>query len=371
MTVNMYQLADEMADNSGKWAGKVLLVVRKGEPPPPQDRRALFAKFGPFLKAAYDAHAIAVIGRQGGSKSQGMNITHTGVLGFDTTYDIPVVSLTDEDQEQIERLLERGKTVRLKINVQNRFSDGPVQSANVVGEIRGTQNPEQIVVVGGHLDSWDLAEGSTDNGMGTTTTLGAAEAIVKSGAKPRRTLRFVLFTGEEQGLLGSVAYTKLHKDEVASHVAAVILDNGQGPVNEFNLGGHADLIPAAKDFAKLLQSFGEITVNDDVEFGTDTGPFSLAGLPGINLGQDSPDYKYTHHSEVDTYDKVKPDILARDTTVMALTSFWIADREERLAAPWPPEKTARMLIEKHQDVMLKAIGLWPFGNLGSEPDKKQ
>jgi carboxypeptidase Q len=371
VTMNMYQLADEMANNSGKWAGKVLLVVRKGESPPSEDRRALFAKFGPFLKAAYAAHAIAVIGGQGGSKSQGMNITHTGVLGFDTTYNIPVVSLTDEDQEQIERLLDRGKTVRLKINVQNRFSDGPVQSANVVGEIRGTQNPEQIVVVGGHLDSWDLAEGSTDNGMGTTTTLGAAEAIVKSGAKPRRTLRFVLFTGEEQGLLGSVAYAKLHKDEVANHVAAVILDNGQGPVNEFNLGGRADLIPAAKDFAKQLQSFGEITVNDDVEFGTDTGPFSLAGLPGINLAQDSPDYKYTHHSEVDTYDKVKPDILARDTTVMALTSFWIADREERLAAPWPPEKTARMLIEKHQDVMLKAFGLWPFSNLGSEPDKKQ
>ena len=371
VTVNMYQLADEMSNNSAKWAGKILLVVRKGDAPPPQERRALFAKFGPFLKAAYDAHAIAVIGGQGGSKSQGMNITHTGVLGFDTSYDIPVVSLTDEDQEQIERLIDRGKTVRIKINVQNRFTDGPVQSANVVGEIRGTQNPEQIVVVGGHLDSWDLAEGSTDNGIGTTTTLGAAEAIVKSGAKPRRTLRFVLFTGEEQGLLGSLAYTKLHKDEMANHVAAVILDNGQGPVNEFNLGGRADLISAAKDFAKKLASFGEIAVNDDVEFGTDTGPFCLAGLPGINLGQDSPDYKYTHHSEVDTYDKVKPDVLARDTTVMALTAFWIADREERLASPWPPEKTAHMLIEKHQDSMLKAFGLWPFGNLGSDPEKNQ
>jgi carboxypeptidase Q len=369
VTVNLYQLTDEMASNSGKWAGKILIVVQKGEPP--QDRRALFSKFGPFLKAAYDAHAVAVIGGQGGSKSQGMNLTHTGVLGFDTSYDVPVVSLSDEDQEQIERFIDRGKNVRIKINVQNRFSDGPVESANVVGEIRGTQNPEQIVVVGGHLDSWDLAEGSTDNGMGTTTTLGAAEAIVKSGAKPRRTIRFVLFTGEEQGLLGSIAYTKMHKDEMANHVAAVILDNGQGPVNALNLGGRAELIPAANDFAKELQSFGEITVDDNVQFGTDTGPFSLAGLPGINLGQDSPDYKYTHHSEADTYDKVKPDILARDTTVMALTSFWIADREERLARPWPPEKTARMLVEKHQDGMLKAFNLWPFGNLGSEPDKSQ
>jgi hypothetical protein len=369
VTVNMFQLADEMSNNSGKWAGKVLLVVQKGEPP--QDRRALFSKFGPFLKEAHDAHAIAVIGGQGGSKSQGMNLTHTGVLGFDTVYDIPVVSMTAEDQAQIERLLDRGKNVRIKINVQNRLTDGPVDTADVVGEIRGTQNPEQIIVVGGHLDSWDLAEGSTDNGMGTTTTLGAAEAIVKSGMKPKRTIRFVLFTGEEQGLLGSIAYAKKHKDELANHVAAVILDNGQGPVNAFDLGGRADLIPAMTELAKKLKSFGDIAVDDKVEFGTDTGPFSLAGLPGINLGQDSPDYKYTHHSEVDTFDKVQPDILARDTTIMALTSFWIADREERLASPWPPEKTARMLIDKHQDGMLKAFGLWPFGNLGSEPAKTQ
>ena len=98
--------------------------------------------------------------------------------------------------------------MRLKINVQNRVTDGPVDSANVVGEIRGTEHPEQIIVVGGHLDSWDLASGSTDNGCGATVTLGAAEAIVKSGFKPRRTIRFVLFTGEEQGLLGSLAYVK-------------------------------------------------------------------------------------------------------------------------------------------------------------------
>jgi Zn-dependent M28 family amino/carboxypeptidase len=367
-TVNMYQLADEMKNNSGNWAGKVILVVHRGDPP--AERRSMFAQFGPFLKAAYAAHAVAIIGGQGGSKSEGMNLTHTGALGFDTYYDIPVVSIAAEDQGQIERFLERGKTVRIRINVQNRVTSGPVDTANVVGEIRGTEHPEEIVVVGGHLDSWDLAEGTTDNGMGVTTTLGAAEAIVKSGLKPRRTLRFVLFTGEEEGLLGSLAYTKMHQAELANHVAAVILDNGQGPVVAMNLGGRADLIPVAKDFAKNLRGFGDISVDDKLEFGTDTGPFSIAGLPGINLDQDSPDYKYTHHSAVDTYDKVKPDILSRDTTVMALTSFWIADRADRLASPWPAERTARMLIEKKQDAFLKMFGIWPFGNLGSEPEKK-
>jgi carboxypeptidase Q len=366
--VNMYQLDQEMENNSGKWAGKILVVIQKGEPP--KDRGSMFSKFGPFLKLAYSVHAIAVLGGQGGSKAQGMNLTHTGVLGFDTVYDIPVVSLTAEDQDQIERLLDRGKTVRMKINVQNKFSDGPVESANVIGEIRGTQNPEQIIVVGGHLDSWDLAEGSTDNGMGTTTTLGAAEAIARSGFKPLRTLRFVLFTGEEQGLLGSLAYAKMHKDEMQNHVAAVILDNGQGPVAGFNLGGRDDLIPTFEDFAKELRNFGELKVDDKSIFGTDTGPFTLAGLPGINLDQDSPDYKYTHHSAADTFDKISADILARDTAVMAMTAFWIADRADRLATPWPAERVARKLVDQKQDVMLKAFGIWPFGDLGGEPAKQ-
>jgi hypothetical protein len=105
-------------------------------------------------------------------------------------------------------------------------------------------------------------------------------------------------------------------------------------------------------------------------FGTDTRPFTLAGLPGINLDQDSPDYKYTHHSIADTFDKVSPDILARDTAVMALTAFWIADRADRLASPWPPEKTARKLIDQKQDMMLRSFGIWPFGDLGSEPVKQ-
>ncbi len=367
VAVNGFQLAEEMQNNAGNWRGKILAVVHKG--PPPADRMAAFAKFGDFLKAAHRAGAVAVIGGQGGAKAAGMHITHTGILGFDASFDIPVVSMAAEDQEQLERYLDRGITPKLHINVQNRFTNGPVPSANVVGEIRGTTNPEQIVVAGGHLDSWDLASGATDNGAGTATTLGAAEAIMESGFKPRRTIRFVLFTGEEEGLDGSIAYTRMHKDEMANHVAAIILDNGQGPVTGFDMGGRNDLIPAVEKFADSLQAFGKMAVDDYPEFGTDTGPFIIAGLPGINLKQDSPEYRYTHHSPVDTFDKIDPAVLDRDATVMALTAFWIADRPDRLASPWTPEQTARMLIEKHDDGILKAFGLWPFGNLGTEPAK--
>jgi carboxypeptidase Q len=325
------------------------------------------------LQAAFDAHAVAIIGGDGGSEAEGMNLTHTGHTGkacSNGVCEIPVVSMVMEHQEQIQRFLDQGQPVRLKINVQNQLS-GPVASANVVGEIRGREHPEQVVVVSGHLDSWDLAQGATDDGMGVAATLGAAHAILHSGQKPRRTLRFVLFTGEEQGELGSQAYVKEHKAEMANHVAAVILDSGQGPVVRLSLGGHRDLIPAVQPFAESAMAFGALTVDDNASFGTDCGPFILAGLPGINLGQDSPEYRYTHHSAADTLDKIKRDVLLRDATVMALTGFWIADRADRLATPWPAEQTARMLVEKKQDVRLKAFGLWPFGDLGKEELKKQ
>lgn len=369
LAVNMNKLDDELK-NADSWAGKVLIIVRKG--PAPQGPAAMggFLKFTEVLKKAYAVHAIAVIGGQGGSPATGMHLTHTGALGFDAYYDIPVVSMIAEDQQQLERFLDAGKTVRLKMDIQNKATSGPVDSANVVGEIRGSEHPEQVIVVGGHLDSWDLAAGATDDGCGVATTLGAAKAIKLSGFKPKRTIRFVLFTGEEQGLLGSIAYTKMHKDELPNHVAALVLDNGQGPVIKLNMGGRDDLIPAMKKFADSVKGFGDLGVDDSVVFGTDVGPFVLAGLPGINMDQDSPEYKYTHHSAVDTFDKVKPDILIRDSTMMALTAFWMADRPERLASPWPPEKTAKMLTDKHQDGVLKALGLWPFGDLGKPAETK-
>jgi len=360
--VNLYQM-DEELKNSSAWRGKVLLTISNGTNAPGSFDRVI--KFLRFIRVAQEAGAAAVIGGQSGVKAAGMHMTHTGVVGFDVAFDVPVVSMAAEDHDQIVRFLEAGKTVRLKINVQNQFTNGPVESANVVGEIRGAQYPEQIIVVGGHLDSWDLASGTTDNGCGTATTLGAAQAIVKSGMKPRRTLRFVLFTGEEQGLDGSRAYTKQHASEMKNHLADVILDDGQGPVVELQLGGRSDLVGAVQKFATALQAFGNISVDDEPAFGTDTGPFILAGLPGINLSQDSPDYRYTHHSPVDTLDKVDPAILDRNAAVMALTAFWIADRPERLAAPWPPAKTAQMLVDKRMDNFLKAVGLWPFGSLGT------
>lgn len=364
VTANFFDMDSEIRTIS-RFRGKI--VMMKPEGVPKKNFWMLFAQYGDFLKELQKAGAVAVIGGQGGFKAEGMHLTHTGILGFAQDFAIPVVDMAMEDQSQMERFLAAGKTVRLHLNVQNTFTGGPVASANVVGEVVGREHPEQVVVVGAHLDSWDLGEGTTDNGTGTTSVLAAAAAIVKSGQRPRRTIRFVLFTGEEQGLLGSLAYVKQHAAEMKDHLGCVVLDEGQGPVKEFQLGGRNDLIDPMKAFAQSLAAIREIPVNDKREFGTDTGPFILAGLPGINLDQDSPDYKYTHHSAADSLEEVKPDVLAQNATIMALTAFWLADRPERFATPWPAERSAKMLRQKGDYDMLKSFNLWPFGDLGLEP----
>jgi len=364
VTANLFDL-DEEIRSVNKFRGRIVLMMPKGRPKKGFD--LIFAQFGDFLRAAHQAGAVAVIGGQGGFKAEGMHLTHTGILGFAADFAIPVVDMTREDQGQLERFLDAGKTVRVRINVQNTFTNGPVESANVVGEIPGREHPEEIFVVGAHLDSWDLSQGATDNGFGSCSVLGAADAIVKSGARPRRTIRFVLFTGEEQGLLGSLAYVKQHENEMKNHLGDVVLDLGQGPIKEFQLGGRSDLVPAFEPFLQSLADIREIQLTDKIEIGTDTLPFTIAGLPGINLDQDSPDYKYTNHSAADALEAVKPDVLAQDATIVALTAFWVADRPQRLASPWPPERTAKMLREKGEYDTLKAFGLWSFGDLGAEP----
>ena len=367
VTVNLFDLDNEMK-NVSKLKGKIGLVVTQGKPN--KDFITLFAEFGDYLKAAGSVGAIAVIGGQGGAKSSGMNLTHTGILGFNVDFAVPVVSMTAEDQGQLERFLERGITPRVRFNVQNTFTNGPVETANVVGDIRGTKNPEQILVVGGHLDSWDLAEGTTDNGSGTATVLGAADSIMRSGERPRRTIRFVLFTGEEQGLDGSFAYIKQHQSEMANHLGDLVLDSGQGEVKGFQMGGRDDLVPQFELFTRALANIKPLSVDDKIETGTDTLPFSMNGLPGINLLQDTTEYGFTHHSAADALEAQKPEVLTQNSMLMALAAFWIADRPERLASPLSREKTARMLRTHNTYEELKAFKLWEFGDLGAEDKDK-
>src|SRR5881409_818953 len=133
------------------------------------------------------------------------------------------------------------------------------------------------------------------------------------------------------------------------------IENGSVSVPDSTLSS----IVILSKFADSLANFDKMTMDDKVESGTDTLPFSMAGLPGINMLQDTADYKFTHHSAADTLEAQKPEVLTQNATLMALAAFWIADRPERFAAPWPAARTAKMLVEQHEDEMLKVFGLWP------------
>ena len=361
--VNVFMLEDAMKDVA-RFRGKIVLMRADGDIP--KSIGVLLTQYGALLRKLQPVGVMAVIvGSEAGFKSAGMHLTHTGSLVVLQESSFPVLSIAAEDQGQMERFLDAGKAVRVHVSVQNTFTKGPVPSANVVGEIIGTEHPEQIVVLGAHLDSWDLSEGATDNGTNVCSVLGAARALVESGVRPRRTIRFVLFTGEEEGELGSKAYVTQHHDEMKDHVAAIVTDSGQGPISEAHLG-RSDIVTTFDPYVKTLRSLHNIKVSNQAEFGTDTGPFILAGIPGITFEQDSPDYKYTHHSAADALEATNPESLALNATIMAMTSYWLADRVERFATPWAPERTVRMLRDQGVYERLKAINMWPFGALGSE-----
>lgn len=238
---------------------------------------------------------------------------------------LPQVVIAHEDYGLFDRLLKQGITPRVEVNVQSTMSLKPVPQWNTVAEIKGTEHPGQVVIVGGHLDSWDLGTGATDNGAGSIATLEAARIIAASGVKPKRTIRFVLFTGEEEGLLGSQAYAKAHAGEADSIQAVIVLDNGVGAVTGQALQGRADLEGLWKAILAPVASLDADSVVNREKRGTDHLSFLAYGVPGFNFNQLTRGYNHTHHSQSDTYDKAIPWDLEQASTVMAVSALELAD----------------------------------------------
>ena len=212
------------------------------------------------------------------------------------------------------------------------------------------------------------AGSTTDNGCGSSTTL-ACRGHQEIRIQPRCT-RFVSFFLQAKKGLGWLAASEAHQSQYGQSHCGGGSGFRPGPCDRLSDGRPRRFNSRDAEIRGSAEAFGNLEVDDEAEFGTDTGPFIMEGLPGINLNQDSPDYKYTHHSAVDTFDKVKADVLDRNATVMALTGFWIADRPDRFASSWPKARTARMLTEKHDDVFLKLFGrgLRQSGKRRGEPE---
>jgi hypothetical protein len=341
---------------SSNWSGNALIIGSDPDKP----MRA-YSELLPLLRAATAAHAVVVLRHD---TRPGNGIVHSEPLAvalpetIDTNL-IPAVDLPVEHQKLIERLLLQNQPVSIDINVENSFSAGPVPSENIVGEIEGAVHPEQILLLSAHLDSWDLGPGATDDGFGAAAVLGAAQALLRTGLHPARTLRFVLFTGEEEGLLGSRAYVTQHSAERGNIVAAVALDWGAGPIVRLP-AGHPELLP-------LLRAFNELTPDLHLElpdsgwlFMTDAYAFTLAGLPGIAPLVRAPGYFEQAHSAEDTLDKVSPADLRQAMTVLAMARFFLADSNDIPQGHFTPAQTAAALIQGKQKPMLEVFGLWPF-----------
>src|SRR5258708_5785818 len=236
---------------------------------------------------------------------------------------IPTAYMTRENFTLLWRLLDAG-AVEAEVNIESSFSGKPVEVYNTVAEIPGTEKPEEFVIVGGHLDSWDLGTGATDNGTGSMAVLEAARALQKLGVKPKRTIRFVLFTGEEQGLNGSRAYVKAHEKELEKISSVLVHDNGTGKVLTIGLMGNYAVKETMDRALNPLARAKDVGLAEPTlrsEGGSDHVPFDGAGVPGFWCVQEGADYDKTHHSQADTLDRVRWDELTEGEQVLAVCAY--------------------------------------------------
>lgn len=251
---------------------------------------------------------------------------------------VPTAYITRENYLLLWRLLDAGP-VEAEVNIEGSFSGKPAQVYNTVAEITGSEKPEEAVIIGAHLDSWDLGTGATDNGTGSAAVLEAARALQKLGVKPKRTIRFVLFTGEEQGLNGSKEYVKTHKAELDKISGALVHDSGTGKVLTIGLMANYGVRESMDRVLNPLARAKEVGLAEPtlrVEGGSDHVPFDEAGVPAFWCVQDNADYDKTHHSQADTLDRVRWDDLTEGAQVLAVFAYNVAQLQELL-----PRKSAK------------------------------
>jgi hypothetical protein len=253
----------------------------------------------------------------------------------------PTVVMRNEDYGRISRLLADKRPVELEFEIVNRTYPEGRTSYNTVAEIPGTDKADEIVMLGGHLDSWHSATGATDNAIGCSVMMEAVRIISTIGARPRRTIRIALWSGEEQGLLGSRAYVRQHfgtfedqKPEYSKLSAYINMDSGTGRVRGLTAFGPAaagDVLRQATASFKDLGMLGAATTRSRAAGGTDSTNFNAAGLPGINTLLDPIQYQtYTWHTNLDTYERIVEDDVKKAAMVIAGTVYHLATRDELL-----------------------------------------
>jgi Zn-dependent M28 family amino/carboxypeptidase len=276
---------------------------------------------------------------------------------YDVSKAVPTVVMRNEDYGRIWRLLDDGRAVELEFDIVNRtYPDGNI-NYNTIAEIPGSDKADEVVMLGGHLDSWHAATGATDNAVGCAVMMEAARILSAVGVKPRRTIRLALWSGEEQGLLGSQAYVREHfgtaespKPDFATFAGYFNIDNGTGRARGMTVFGPPSASAMLRDAIAPLKDLGVLgaaTTRSRQRAGSDHTSFNAAGLPGITVGQDPIQYRnYTWHTNLDTYERIVEDDVVKSAIVVAATVYNLAMRDEALPrftkdqmpqAPRPPQ----------------------------------
>lgn len=320
---------DELDAQAAKVKGKIVVynvVFHQTDDPLAEYRQGTrYRGSGASRAAKYGA--VAALVRSVGPTAH--RTPHTGAMRYSNDApQIPVASISAEDADKLQRMQDRGQLITIRLNMGAQTLPD-VESANVIAEIRGREKPEQVVVIGGHLDSWDIAPGAMDDGGGVIATWEALRMIKKLNLTPRRTIRLVLFTNEENGTRGGQGYRQQHAREMPDHILALESDMGVLPVRGFGFRGTPQATEVIRQIASLLSGIGATNVNDKFD-GADVNPMGSDNVPLIALDVDDQRYFYIHHTSADTPDKVDPGELSRCIAATAVMAYVAADLPQPL-----------------------------------------
>jgi carboxypeptidase Q len=272
-------------------------------------------------------------------------------------FPLPAAEIGMEDGKLIQSELEHGP-VMIQFALENETS-GETKVNNVVAEIRGSERPDEWILIGAHLDSWDFGTGAQDNGTGTVSVLEVARAMMTLGKAPRRSVRLALWGGEEQGLLGSYAYSQTHKSEISNCVAVLNTDNGTGHPKGWKVEGRKDLKDAMQPWSdSLLKDLNGGDLSLETTYDTDHGPFLLQGVPALDLWVDMSNYFEIHHKASDTIDKVDVLDFKAGEAIVAVTAYAIAQTEKPIAPHIDHKAVGEILKDAKLDELLEHVGVW-------------
>lgn len=324
--VHFKTLADLQAAKAGSLQGKIAFISNR------MARKHDGSGYGPAVGArsrgpsvAAEKGALALVLRSIGSDDN--RVGHTGMLNYkEGVKRIPAAALSNPDADLLVRQFARGKPVELFLKLTaKRYDHETIKSANVIGEITGSQTPDQFVVLGAHLDSWDVGTGAMDDGIGVGITMAAGSLISQLPKRPKRSIRVILFAGEEVGLVGAKQYLTRNKANLANHVIGLEWDFANGLIYDMRPGVGPQSLNNIRDLAKLLAPMG-VSLNpmNNGRGSSDIRPLVAQGMPAMNFSANGLDYFDHHHTENDTLDKVDQSALPTNTAIYAMFAYFAA-----------------------------------------------